>query len=99
MQTETMPNTNYMGSRANFESVKKQLAERYGQEVADSYDPFVNCRTYADWKTNNYLVNKGARSFRSVVIIEKKDPKTGKTTKIPKTICLFFRNQVRKIVE
>ena len=45
MQTEieTLPNTNYMGSKKNYESVKSQLLERYGKEIADEYDPFVNC--------------------------------------------------------
>jgi len=99
MQTaiETLPKTNFMGSKKNYESVKSQLRERYGSEIAESYDPFVNCRTYNDWRKNNYLVNRGARSFKAVVILEKKD-KDGKVIKkIPKTICLFFRNQVKKV--
>lgn len=98
MQTQPMPKTNYMGSKKNYESVRQQLLERYGPEIASEYDPMENCRTYNDWKANNYLVNTGARSLRAVVIIEKKDKKTGEITKYPKTICLFFKNQVHKIV-
>ena len=99
MQTEieTLPKTNFMGSQRNYDSVRSQLLERYGTEIADEYDPFVNCRTYNDWKKNNYLVNRGSRSFKAIVIIEKTDKKTGKVTKISKTICLFFRNQVHKV--
>ena len=100
MQTEieTLPNTNYMGSKKNYESVKQQLSERYGTEIAEEYDPLVNCRTYNDWAKNSYVVNRGARSFKAVVIIEKKDKVTGEILKkYPKTICLFFRNQVHKV--
>ena len=100
MQTEieTLPNTNYMGSKKNYESVKQQLSERYGTEIAEEYDPLVNCRTYNDWAKNSYVVNRGARSFKAVVIIEKKDKVTGEVIKkYPRTICLFFRNQVHKV--
>ncbi len=99
MQTEieTLPKTNFMGSQRNYDSVKQQLLERYGEEIADEYDPFVNCRTYNDWKKNNYLVNRGARSFKAVVVVEKKDKDGQVIKKYPKTICLFFRNQVHKV--
>ena len=99
MQTEIekLPNTNYKGSKKNYESVKSQLLERYGSEIASEYNPLENCRTYNDWRKNNYLVNHGARSFKAVVVVEKEDKKTGKITKIPRTICLFFRNQVKKV--
>ena len=97
MQAETLPKTNYMGSKKNYESVRSQLCERYNEEIAKEYDPFVNCRTYNDWKRNGYLVNKGAKSFRAVVVVEKKD-KDGKVIKkVPRTICLFFKNQVHSI--
>ena len=95
MQTKTLPKTNFMNSERNYESVKQQILFRFGKEAADSYDPFLNCRTYNDWSKNNYTVNKGARSLKSVVMIEGKD-KSGKTIKYPKTICLFFKTQVTR---
>ena len=100
MQTEieTLPKTNFMGSQRNYDSVKSQLLERYGSEIAEEYDPLVNCRTYNDWAKNSYVVNRGARSFKAVVIVEKKDKITGEVIKkYPRTICLFFRNQVHKV--
>ncbi|MCX6752431.1 MAG: hypothetical protein NTZ87_02930 [Candidatus Nomurabacteria bacterium] len=100
MQTEieTLPKTNFLGSERNFLSVKQQISDRFGKEVAEEYDPLVNCRTYNDWKRNNFLVNYGAKSLKSVVIVEKKDKITGKVIKkYPKTICLFFKNQVHKV--
>ena len=96
-EIETLPNTNYMGSKKNYESVKSQLLERYGKEIADEYDPFVNCRTYNDWAKNSYVVNRGARSFKAVVVVEKKDKEGNVIKRYPKTICLFFRNQVHKV--
>lgn len=100
MQTEieTLPKTNYMGSKKNYESVKQQLHERFGAEIAAEYNPLENCRTYNDWAKNSYVVNSGARSFKAVVVVEKKDKITGEVIKkYPKTICLFFRNQVHKV--
>jgi len=79
-EIEALPKTNFMGSQRNYENVKQQLTERYGIEIAEEYDPLVNCRTYNDWKKNNYLVNRGARSFKAVVVVEKKD-KDGKVIK------------------
>lgn len=100
MQTEieTLPKTNFLGSEKNFESVKQQISDRYGEEAAAEYNPYVNCRTYNDWKKNSYLVNSGARSFKTIVIVEKKDKITGKVIKkYPRTVCLFFKNQVHKV--
>ena len=99
MQTEieALPKTNFMGSQRNYDSVKQQLLERYGEQIAEEYDPFSNCRTYNDWAKNSYVVNRGARSFKAVVIVEKKDKEGNVIKKYPKTICLFFRNQVHKV--
>ena len=96
-EIEKLPKTNYMGSVKNYESVKQQLTERYGVEVAAEYRPLENCRTYNDWEKNGYLVNRGARSFKAVVVVEKKDKEGNVIKRYPKTICLFFRNQVHKV--
>lgn len=94
---EKLPNTNFKGSQKNYESVKSQLLERFGSEIAAEYNPLENCRTYNDWRKNNYLVTPGSKSFKAVVVIEKKDKDGQVIKKYPKTICLFFRNQVKKI--
>jgi len=96
-EIEALPKTNFMGSQRNYENVKQQLTERYGIEIAEEYDPLVNCRTYNDWKKNNYLVNRGARSFKAVVVVEKKD-KDGKVIKkylkLARTVLASFDNGV-----
>ena len=89
--------TNYSGSKETYESVKKQIMERFGPEVAEHYNPFFNTMTYNAWLKNNFRVRKNERGFKSVVIVEKKD-KNGKVLeKYPKTIILFHENQVSKI--
>lgn len=96
MKTEQLPPTNW-SSPKTYESVKNQILERFGPKLAESYDPTSNCRTFNDWSSAGYTVNSGAKSLKSVIIIEKKD-KSGKVvSKHAKTVNLFLENQVHKL--
>ena len=35
--------TNYKGSKETYESVRKQIEERFGPEEAENYNPYFNC--------------------------------------------------------
>jgi len=88
--------TNFRGSEESYNSVKKQILERFGPELAAQYNPYTNCMTYNQWRINNCQVKEKERGFVSTVIVEKKD-KNGQVSKYPKKIVLFFENQVSKL--
>lgn len=94
----TLTKTNYRGSLSTYEDVKKQISERFGPEVANSYDPNFDARTFKSWFQAGFIVQRGQKSLTSLVIIEKKDSKTGEVIrKYPKRIALFHKLQVSEI--
>ena len=94
---EKLSVTGFTGSVHTFEDVKKQVEARLGPDVASAYDPYSNMRTFKDWMKVGYVVNKGEKSFSSIVMVVKKDKKGKVTSKFPKRIGLFHISQVKKI--
>lgn len=90
-----MLQTNYAGSLANYTSVKRQIAERFSEEEAESYDPKTNCMTYKMWQRNGFYVVPGEKGLTSTVIITKKDQAGKIISRYPKRVALFCRLQVR----
>ncbi len=87
--------SNWTGSENTSDLVRKQIAERWGEDEAKRYNPFVNCFTFNGWLKNGYVVKKDEKAIRSFIIVEKKDKKTGAVVeRRPKTIYLFFDLQV-----
>ena len=87
--------SNWTGSESTFNLVKKQIAQRWGDDEANRYNPKENCLTFNQWLKNGYLVRKGEKALKSFVIVEKKDKETGKVIeKTPKSINLFYELQV-----
>jgi len=87
--------SNWTGSENTFNLVRKQIAERWGEEEARRYNPQENCLTFRQWIKNGYIVRKGEKAIRSFVIVEKKDKETGKVIeRRPKGINLFHEKQV-----
>jgi len=87
--------SNWTGSESTSDLVRKQIAERWGEDEAKRYNPFVNCFTFNGWLKNGYVVRKDEKAIRSFIIVEKKDKKTGAVVeRRPKTIYLFFDLQV-----
>ena len=88
--------SNWTGSENTSDLVRKQIAERWGEDEAKRYNPFVNCFTFKGWLKNGYVVKKDEKAIRSFIIVEKKDKKTGAVVeRRPKTIYLFFDLQVK----
>jgi hypothetical protein len=100
-QPEQVLTSVYKGSEKTYEMVYEQISERWGEDAAADYDPEKNCFTYNRWKQEGFQVKKGEKSLESItwVVKEKKDEKTGETTKssYPKKVCLFYILQVEKI--
>ena len=87
--------SNWTGSENTSDFVRKQIAERWGEDEAKRYNPFVNCFTFNGWLKNGYVVKKDEKAIRSFIIVEKKDKKTGAVVeRRPKTIYLFYEKQV-----
>jgi len=87
--------SNWTGSESTLNLVKKQIAQRWGDDEAERYNPKENCLTFKGWLKNGYIVKKGEKAIKSFVIVEKKDKETGKVIeKTPKSINLFYELQV-----
>ena len=87
--------SNWSGSKNTSELVRKQIAERWGEDEAKRYNPFENCLTFKQWLKNGCVVRKNEKAIRSFIVIEKKDKNTGAVIeKRLKTIYLFYEKQV-----
>lgn len=87
--------SNWTGSESTSDLVRKQIAERWGEDEAKRYNPFVNCFTFNGWLKNGYVVRKDEKALKSFIIVEKKDKKTGAVIeRRPKSIYLFYEKQV-----
>lgn len=92
-----VPPTNFSGSEVTRKMVEEQIRERYGDKVADEYDPLTNVRTFKNWKEVGHHVKKGEKAIRSITFVDVKDPQGNTVKKYPKTVFLFHYRQVEKI--
>lgn len=88
----------YKGSEATYEMVKEQIAERWGEDAADEFDPHTDAMPFACWLAYGYRVKKGEKALKSITFIEAKNEKGEVEKKIRRTISLFHRRQVEKDV-
>lgn len=91
----------WKGSENTAEAVRSVIAQRWGEEEAQNYDPTKNCFTYRTWKAKGYHVKRGEKAIRSMTLVEVNDPnaKEGdekETRRYPKTAYLFYIKQVEK---
>jgi hypothetical protein len=84
----------WKGSADTLEVVKEQIAERWGEEAANAYNPKINCFTFKQWQVNGFMVKRGEKALKSYTFVEVKDKKTEEIKKLRKTVCLFYRTQV-----
>lgn len=89
--------TNYQGSAATKKMVTEQITLRFGQEAAQNYNPYVNCRTYKSWLAAGYKVRRGEKALKSITYVEVKDESGEVVKKYPKTVNLFYEKQVEEI--
>ena len=91
----------WRGSEKTASDVKKEIAKRWGEEEAETYDPRKNCFTYRTWQALGYQVKKGEKAIRSRTLVEVTDPdakdaKKAVIAKYPKTVFLFYYKQVEQ---
>lgn len=98
----------WKGSEKTADAVRQEIANRWGEEEAEQYNPRTNCFTLPTWNSLGYRVKKGERAIRSHTYIEATDqdgeddhtvPDTEDTQTVqryPKPVYLFYRLQVEK---
>ena len=101
MTQQTQELAHWKGSLKTADAVREEIAERYGEEEAENYDPRENCFTFKTWLAKGYVVKKGEKAIRSMTLVEVKDPNTDEGEEqekrtYPKTVYLFYIKQVEK---
>lgn len=86
--------TNYKGSDTTKEIVKKQIEERWGEKAAEKYNPYVNVRTFREWKELGYKIKEGSKSIKSYTFVTVEDEETGEEETYKKKVHLFCWKQV-----
>jgi hypothetical protein len=94
--------SHWQGSQKTVLMVRNQIAERWGEEEAEKYDPETNCFTYNTWRAKGYFVKKGEKALRSFTLVKAPGiadiagatEESGPT--YPKSVCLFYYLQVEK---
>jgi len=88
------PISPYKGSEKTYEDVKDQLRQRYGDEVADEYDPYTDCMPFVFWVKGGYRIKPGSKAFKSVTFVEVKNEKGEIERKVRRIVNLFHKRQV-----
>ena len=89
--------SNYRGSKMTASKVAGEIKARFGEQAAQTYDPYTNCLTFRQWQAQGCRVKKGEKSIRSITYIEKKDESGNIVRTYPKIVHLFFVAQIEKI--
>lgn len=87
----------YRGSEKTYEMVKAQIAERWGKEVADEFNPHTDAMPYSSFAAYGYKIRKGERALKSVTFIDVLDSEGRFVKKIRRSVNLFHKLQVEKI--
>ncbi len=90
----------WRGSDKTADLVRKQIAQRWGEEEAKKYDPAKNCFTFRTWWALGYVVKKGERALKSYTLLEEmmtdEDGKQQVVDRHIKRVHLFYYLQVEK---
>ena len=92
-----MRNSNWTGSAETYNTVLRQIIDRWGKTEARRYDPKVNCFTFNQWLKRGYKVRKGQKALKSHTFVEIRDENGEIYRKFHREIHLFYVRQVRKI--
>jgi hypothetical protein len=87
----------YKGSQKTYEDVRGQIEERFGPEIAKSYDPYKDCLPYGTWLLHGFKVKRGEKALKSITFVEVKDEQDTVIRKVKRTVNLFHKRQVEKI--
>ena len=100
MTQQLQGTAHWRGSHKTEDMVRKQIAERWGEEEAQKYDPKKNCFTFQTWWQMGYVVKRGETALKSYTVLEEKvTDENGKEQGIEKhmkNVYLFYYLQVEK---
>ena len=88
----------YKGSEKTYGDVREQLRQRYGDEVADEYDPYTDCMPFVFWAKGGYRIKPGSRAFKSVTYVDVLNEKGEVERKVRRICNLFHKKQVSPTV-
>ena len=89
----------WQGSRKTAAMVMAQIAERWGEEEAQNYNPETNCFTFNTWRAKGFKIKKGEKALHSYTFVSEYSGEEGDDEEIakhPKGVCLFYILQVEK---
>jgi len=84
----------FKGSEKTYEDVREQIRKRFGDEVAEEYDPYTDCMPFSFWSKGGYRIKPGSKAFKSVTFVEVKNEKGEVERKVRRIVNLFHRKQV-----
>jgi len=84
----------WTGSNATADMVRSQIAERFGESAAATYNPRFSARTFNQWKKLGFRVCKGQTALKSLTYAVKKDDEGNIVKTFPKSVSLFHELQV-----
>lgn len=87
----------WRGSEQTAEHVREQLRERYGDDVADEFNPTTDAMPLLSWAAYGFRVRKGEKALKSVSFVEVKNDRGEVEKKIRRVVNLFHRRQVEKV--
>lgn len=91
----------WKGSNYTYKIVRAQIANRYGENAANEYDPRRNCFTYEMWRKKGFQVRRGEQALKSITFVKKYEVnENGEkivSATFKKTVNLFYKNQVEKL--
>ena len=90
--------SSWRGSERSASAVRDQVRERFGNEVADEFNPATDALTFTSLVAQGFVPRKHSKALKSIVITEVKDKVTGEVIrKIKRTVNLFHKNDIVKI--
>lgn len=88
----------FQGSARNYNLVKSQIEQRWGESEGKEYDPAKNCKTYLSWQKLGFSIKKGEKALKAFTFIRKvmknEEGEIVKNVSYPKVINLFYYKQL-----
>ncbi len=96
MQTQQI--SEWKGSLNTADHVRQEIANRWGEKEAETYDPKTNCFTFQTWWVKGFVVKKGEKAIKSytlkTAIVEENGQEVEK--RYFKPVYLFYYLQVER---
>lgn len=90
----------WKGSAKTEDIVRKQIAQRWGEEEAKKYDPAKNCFTFRTWWALGYVPRKGEKGLKSYTLLDEvvkdENGKEKVLKKHIKRVYLFYYLQIER---